>query len=117
MFVMPSHSDAFAKAFVESMAAGCAIICGNRQPQKFLFSRFGCAVDPNSPAELAEAIAELASNRDLTARFATASREAFSKSYDPELVGEAYFNTFLDVINGRALSQRPVADLAAARPS
>lgn len=60
-FVMPSTSEGFGIVFLEALASGRPCIVGNldASPEAIGDGRLGFAVDPRSPAEIAEAVVKL----------------------------------------------------------
>ncbi|HXV76392.1 MAG TPA: glycosyltransferase family 4 protein [Candidatus Polarisedimenticolaceae bacterium] len=60
VFVMPSTGEGFGIVFLEAMACGCPVIAGNRDGSvdALAHGELGRLVDPDSPGELLEAIAQ-----------------------------------------------------------
>lgn len=99
VFVLPSQSENFGIAAVESMAAGTPIIIS---PQVGIAptvrSRQAGIVTGRSSKELKEAITRLTTDEDLRARFGHNGRELVRDSFSPAAVGKVTFKLYRDLL-------------------
>jgi glycosyltransferase involved in cell wall biosynthesis len=81
--VLPSYAEAFALAPAEAMACGCPTVYSRRGAGTELIEngRDGILVDPDRPAEIADAIIRLLSNDALAANLGTAGSERIKKQF------------------------------------
>jgi len=58
VFAFPTITDTFGRVIVEAMAAGCAVISSDADPQDWIldYGRAGLLADPESPPAIAEAL-------------------------------------------------------------
>lgn len=65
VFVLPSRYEGFGLPAIEAMACGCPTICSDVSSLPEVVGDAGILVSPDSTGELASAISEICSNRDL----------------------------------------------------
>jgi glycosyltransferase involved in cell wall biosynthesis len=95
IFVRPSRSEGMGNSFIEAMAAGLPVIATQEGGiADFLFDPkrdpdrlpTGRAVDPDSPAQIAEAVLQYGSDPDMRKRIVENARALVGKNYDWQLV-------------------------------
>lgn len=82
--VVPSRSEAFSRAVIESMAVGTPVIasCVGGIPELLTDGREGFLVPPENPEALAEKIALLLSDSDLRQKMSAQARATFLEHFD-----------------------------------
>ena len=91
IFIRPSRSEGMGNSFIEAMAAGLPVVAtqeggiadflfdAKRNPEK---QTTGWAVDKNSPEQIAEAVKEIISNKEATARVVEHAHTMVKENYD-----------------------------------
>ncbi|MGQ0532244.1 MAG: glycosyltransferase [Caulobacteraceae bacterium] len=121
LFVLPSNSEGFPNALVESMAMGVPVIATNCNsgPSEILadaaqaaisgltFARYGVLTPPNEIEPMAEAIGAMqGSERSAAYRAKGADR---ARHFGATAAKDRYWKVIRDVVNRPAKSQEPVA--------
>lgn len=95
IFIRPSRSEGMGNSFVEAMAAGLPVIATQEGGiADFLFDAernqdqapTGWAVDPDSPAQIAEAVKDIIANPEKVQQIVQNARELVVRKYDWETV-------------------------------
>jgi len=96
IFVFPTQYDSYGRVIVEALAAGCAVITSDTDPQDWMldYGKAGRAVDPESPRQIAEALVELVSDRDIRRRYALEAVRRFRSVFYHRTVGAQYREAF-----------------------
>lgn len=94
IFAMPANKEATGAVYWEAMANGCAILGPDISPQKELFGEFGLTADPLSPEDIAQALGEMADDRDFCLSCALKARKTFLERYHHSVVARKYFELF-----------------------
>jgi glycosyltransferase involved in cell wall biosynthesis len=81
--VFPSYAEAFAMAPLEAMAQGCATIYTRRGsgPEVIEHEQDGLLIDPDHPAEIAEAIVRVLADKDLARRLGKAGHRRVQQRF------------------------------------
>lgn len=89
--VMPSRSESFGVAALESSACGRAVVASNvgGVPEVVIDGKTGILVEPDNPGALAKAIIELAENPDRCREMGRAGYDFVKENYDWEKSLEA----------------------------
>lgn len=92
IFVLPSVAEGISNALLEAMATGlpCIATTVGGTPEVLDNGRCGILLPPNQPAQLADAIVELATNPDKAARLGAAARDRIMSQYAFTVVGDLY---------------------------
>jgi glycosyltransferase involved in cell wall biosynthesis len=101
VMALPSVREAFGVAYVEAMAAGVPAIGsrGEGGPEEIAVSGDGMVlVPPRDPGALADALAELFSDRDGLARLSESARATAREHFGWERCGEATVAAYRDVL-------------------
>ena len=111
--VFPSYAEAFALAPMEAMACGCPTISSRRTsgPELIAEGENGLLVDPDSPAEIGDAIIRLMSDNQLAARLGEAGRRRIEQHFSmPDLVAqnETFYRSCLARFGGSARAVQPL---------
>jgi glycosyltransferase involved in cell wall biosynthesis len=104
-----SHQEGFSNAILESMAAGLPVIVtdvgGNREA--VIDRKCGLVVPPRSPAQLANAIVELANDGPLRARFGAAGRQRVQTQFSLDQCVAKYDRLYRALQAGGGLADCP----------
>ena len=94
LFCLPSRQEGFGIVFLEAMACGKPIVAGRRAavPETVVDGETGLLVDPDDPAELAEALAKLLLDGDLRRAIGAAGRRRVEQ-YDASRVAATFLTT------------------------
>jgi glycosyltransferase involved in cell wall biosynthesis len=91
VLAFPTKIEAYGLVLVEGLAAGCAILTTSAEIQRSIVGdAAGSFVDPTSPAEVAAALTQLATDAERLRRQMLAARQRFAECYEPRLVGARY---------------------------
>lgn len=98
--VFPSYAEGFAWAPLEAMAAGCATVYSRygSGPELMVDGRDGLLVDPDEPAEIADAVSRVLDDDDLARRLGTAGRQRVLSSFASERLLPANVRFYENVI-------------------
>jgi phosphatidylinositol alpha-1,6-mannosyltransferase len=101
IFVMPSRGEGFGIVFLEAMAHGLPVICGNEDasPEVVLDGVTGFTVNPRSHQEISAAIRKLIENPDLRHQMGQAGQKRVKENFSFEA-----FKTTLNTYIHEALS-------------
>lgn len=105
LFVFASSCENMPNTLLEAMAAGLPIACSNRGPMPEVLEDGGVYFDPESPASIASAIADLIVHPDKRARLAMRARE-LSRQYSWARCAQETFS-FIAKTAERANSTNP----------
>jgi glycosyltransferase involved in cell wall biosynthesis len=94
LFCLPSRQEGFGIVFLEAMACGKPIVAGRRAavPETVSDGETGLLVDPDDPAELAEALAKLLLDGELCRAMGVAGRRRVEQ-YDASRVAATFLTT------------------------
>jgi phosphatidyl-myo-inositol dimannoside synthase len=94
LFCLPSRQEGFGIVFLEAMACGKPIVAGRRAavPETVADGETGLLVDPDDPAELAEALAKLLLDGELCRAMGRAGRRRVEQ-YDSSRVAAIFLTT------------------------
>jgi glycosyltransferase involved in cell wall biosynthesis len=83
VFAMPSILESFGNVWAEAMASGIPVVASKSSvgPEIVPHGEAGFTVDPESPAQIADAVITLMTNTDLRARFAEVGRRVALERY------------------------------------
>ncbi len=92
IFLLSSSSEGFSIATIQAMAAGLpVIVTRSGGPQEIVTEgENGCLVDPDQPAEIAEAIEQLANNEQLCRKLSENAQAHVMKTFDIKSMIQAY---------------------------
>jgi glycosyltransferase involved in cell wall biosynthesis len=101
LFCLPSRQEGFGIVFLEAMACGKAVVAGRRAavPETVMDGETGLLVDPEDPAELAEALAKLLQDGDLRHAMGAAGRRRVQQ-YASQRVAEIFLTTVQTALRG-----------------
>jgi glycosyltransferase involved in cell wall biosynthesis len=109
LFVLPTHSEAFANVILEAMSTGLPVVATRvgGVAEAVLDGETGILVDAHQPEQLAAAIRKLAENPDLRAAFGRAGRERVHKQFTWERATSRYIDAYRGALAGAgAVSKR-----------
>ena len=120
--VLPSHrrSEAFGMTLVEaSMFAKPMITCEIGTGTSFvnLHNKTGLVVPPESSQALAESMNTLLKNESLRQRMGQAARQRYESLFNSEVVGQAYWSVYQDLLQSKQSQKRPTDTLNSASSS
>lgn len=82
--IFPSYTECFALSPLEAMAAGCPVIYTERAsgPELITHGINGLLIDPDNPAQMAEAMSSLIQNESLRAKFSENGRRTIKEHFN-----------------------------------
>ncbi len=91
IFCLPSHSEGFPVTIVEAMTAGLPVAATNISgiPDAVIHGETGLLFDAHDPAAMADAIVQLAQDRELRVKLGAAGRERATTEFDRGTVATA----------------------------
>lgn len=115
--VFPSYVEAFALAPLEAMAHGCATVSSSRGsgPESIAHGRDGLLVDPDRPAEIADALLALLDDPARAARLAAAGHARVRADFALDVMTARNVAFYARCVAAHA-DRRPARTAPAARP-
>jgi glycosyltransferase involved in cell wall biosynthesis len=114
IFVLPSRSEAFSNALLEAMACGCCPVASRvgGTPELVQDGVRGFLFDPNSPGELADILAALASQTDRMRRAADEAAAFVHKNLNIDVAAERLAGIYRSMARSRVPAARELADIS-----
>jgi glycosyltransferase involved in cell wall biosynthesis len=100
IYLMPSRSDAFGIAFLESWAAGKPVIGANigATPEVIKDNVDGLLVEFDDPNDIAEKVVLLLKNKRMRKNFGLAGKLKVTQHYTWNIIAEKTRNVYLDLM-------------------
>jgi len=100
VFVHPSREESFGLSIVEAMAAGVPVVAGGTSGAvPWVLGGTGLLVDVDKPKEIADAVRNLLDDSSLSADLAAQARQRALETFSPEIVADAYLETYDRVLS------------------
>ncbi len=101
VFLFPTKGDTYGLVVMEAMAAGCAVISSNREPQDWFLDmgRAGLLVEPTEPESIACALRDMMGNPEKRRLMAVAAYERFLSVYHHKAVGRQLRDVFYEAVD------------------
>jgi glycosyltransferase involved in cell wall biosynthesis len=117
LFVLPTHSEAFANVILEAMSTGLPVVATRvgGVAEAVLDGETGILVDAHQPEQLAAAIRKLAENPDLRAAFGRAGRERVHKHFTWERTTSRYIEAYRRALAGAGAASKTTSPSESAR--
>lgn len=111
VFVLSSLSEGVPVSLIEAMAAGLPFIVSNvgGMPEIAQVSGAGIVVEPRNPEMLAQALVQLATQRDELPKLGYAARQCYDRLFTPERWAEAYLDLYQKALATHAASSSAVS--------
>ena len=103
IFVLPSLAEGISNSLLEAMSCGLACIATRvgGSPEVLGDGRYGVLVQPNSVAELTEALVRLGNSPHERKEFGSLARQRILEKYDFRVVGEQYFALYQHLLEAK----------------
>ncbi len=103
VFALPSQNEPFGRAIVEAMAVGVPVVAGRSGgvPEVCPDGVCGLLVDPDDPAEIADAIIQILSNPELARRLGEAGRRRAMELFDARAVARQVAELYERILTER----------------
>jgi glycosyltransferase involved in cell wall biosynthesis len=99
IFAFPTQFESYGRVILEAMAAGCAVVTTNADPQDWMldYGKAGISVDPASPPEIAEALTRLVDEASLRKAYGLAAVRRFKSVFYHRVVARQLRQVFEQV--------------------